>query len=175
MTGVEVSDRTLWRVPGRGVLYNTPTTADGAVYVRDGLFDLAAIDADTGQRRRTLHVDAGIETSPAAGDGVVCFAGTVGCLTAVDAASGAVRWKWRAGRSKRSAPTVADHIVYSVSHDGRMWAVDGLTGQPVWNVKVADHRTSNHPPPAVSQGFLIKALETRCPSPVALAGSRWGW
>lgn len=174
MTGVEVSDRTLWRVPGGGVLYRTPAMADGSVYVPDDLFGLAAIDAETGQRRWTLRVDAGIGTSPVADDGVVYFADTVGCLTAVDAATGEVRWKWRAGRSKMSKPAVADHIVYSVAHDGRMWAVDGLTGRPVWNVGVADRGRSDSPSPAVSQGFLYTAAGGRLLALDTATGSvRW--
>lgn len=168
----EVSDRTLWRVPGGGVLYRMPALADGTVYVLDDLFGLAAIDADTGQRRWTLRVDAGIGTSPVAGDGVVYFADTVGCLTAVDAATGEVRWKWRARRSKTSNPTVADHVVYSVAHDGTMRAVDGLTGQPLWNAKVADHHTPNDPSPAVSQGFLYAAVGGRLLALDTATGSR---
>ncbi|MET8582284.1 PQQ-binding-like beta-propeller repeat protein [Streptomyces collinus] len=86
-----MSERTLWRVPGWGMLYRTPAMANGAVYVLDGYFGLVALDGDTGQRRWTLRVDAGIGTSPVARDGVVCFADLVGCLTAVDAVSGEVR------------------------------------------------------------------------------------
>lgn len=34
VAGVDVGDRTLWRVPGGGVLYRTPAMADGAVSLR---------------------------------------------------------------------------------------------------------------------------------------------
>ncbi|MEW2306807.1 PQQ-binding-like beta-propeller repeat protein, partial [Streptomyces sp. NPDC006655] len=74
MTGVDVGDRTLWKVPGGGIPYRTPAIADGAVYVLDDLFDLVAVDADTGQRRWTLPNDSPIEASPVAGTGVVYFA-----------------------------------------------------------------------------------------------------
>ncbi len=158
MTCVDVGDRTLWRVPGGGVLYRTPAMADGAVYVLDRFFGLVAVDADSGQRRWTLRDDSGIASSPVAGVGVVYFADNAGCLTAVDAATGDVRWKWRPRWSKMSTPAVADHLVYAASHDGRMWAVDGLTGRPVWNVRVADHRTSGNPPPAVAHGVLYTAV-----------------
>ncbi|WP_123971979.1 PQQ-binding-like beta-propeller repeat protein [Streptomyces sp. Ag109_O5-1] len=80
MTGVDVGDRTLWKVPGGGIPYRTPAIADGAVYVLDDLFDLVAVDADTGQRRWTLPNDSPIEASPVVGTGVVYFADSAGPL-----------------------------------------------------------------------------------------------
>ncbi|MER6079285.1 PQQ-binding-like beta-propeller repeat protein [Streptomyces sp. NPDC001833] len=64
MTGVDVGDRPLWKVPGGGIPYRTPAIADGAVHVHDDLFDLVAVDADTGQRRWTLPNDSPIKASP---------------------------------------------------------------------------------------------------------------
>lgn len=136
-----------------------PDAGDGRrCRVLEDLFGLVAVDADTGQRRWTLRDDSGIEASPVAGTGVVYFADSAGCLTAVDAATGEARWKWRSRRSKMSRPTVADHVVYAASHDSGMWAVDGLTGRPVWNVRVAEYRTSNDPPPTVAHGVLYAAV-----------------
>lgn len=149
MDGGHVSDRTLWRVPGGGILYRTPALSDGTVYVNDGLLRLAAIDADTGQRRWTLKHDAAIELSPVADAGAVYFTDLYGHLTVVDAASGEVRWKWRSRQSKMSLPTVADGIVYAAQRH-RMWAVDAVTGRPLWNVQVHDHRTYLNPPPTVA-------------------------
>ncbi|WP_123974719.1 PQQ-binding-like beta-propeller repeat protein [Streptomyces sp. Ag109_O5-1] len=153
--GIDVDDRTLWRVPGGGVLHHTSAMADGAVYVLQDFFDLVAVDAGTGERRWTLRSDSGIASSPVADAGVVYFADTAGYLTAVDAATGDVRWKWRSRRSKMSMPTVADGIVYAAHHT-RMWAVDGVTGRPVWDVRVADQGTVLNPP-TVAHGVLYAA------------------
>jgi outer membrane protein assembly factor BamB len=76
MAGVDVGDRTLWRVPGGGPLHKTPAMTDGAVHVRDDLLGPVAVDAARGQERRHLETGGEVCSSPVVADGTVYVGST---------------------------------------------------------------------------------------------------
>ncbi|MFC7200460.1 PQQ-binding-like beta-propeller repeat protein [Halospeciosus flavus] len=144
-----------WRaaVPSDG-RPSAPVVANGAVYVRDGVGGLHALDVTDGTERWTVETTRAPETwfagggSPTAHGGHVFVAGRDGVF-AVDAADGTVAWS--DSLAATDSAVVAGGSVF-VPTDGALAAYDAATGERRWRVSDFDGPVSR---PAVAAGTVF--------------------
>jgi outer membrane protein assembly factor BamB len=130
----------LWRVESDNDLA-TPAVADGLVFV--GGYDLAALDAATGQERWSFATPGGVWGSPAVVDGVVYAVSNgsieespvTGHVFAIEAVDGDLIWEAVVPGDLNASPAVAGGMVYVHSGVG-LYALDAATGQERWQAAV---------------------------------------
>ena len=119
-----------------GMVWSTPTVADGVVYF--GSFDqgIYAVGLEDGVRRWRFPTEGGVTASPVVEDGLL-YAGSIdSAFYAIDVVSGMAAWRfdgaasWYWGR-----PLVADGTVYAQSLDGNLYALDKSTGSLRWTLE----------------------------------------
>ncbi|HEU0032157.1 MAG TPA: PQQ-binding-like beta-propeller repeat protein [Kofleriaceae bacterium] len=158
--GVAAWDRVtgtlLWRLEGEQALAvnATPVIADGTVYVVNGLTEVLALDALTGELRWQVKLDdAGFDWgnaaigTPAIARGTLVVPLLYGDLVALDAATGVERWRvpampsplrtthYRGAREAgfEASPVITGDIVWAADTSGRLTAIALDTGTPLWS------------------------------------------
>jgi outer membrane protein assembly factor BamB len=150
-----VTGRELWRLEGElaTAINATPVIADGVAYLVNGLTEVMALDALTGEVRWQTKLDPdgfdwGSATVgvPALARGILVVPTLYGDLVALDAASGAERWR-RAGTPSplrtthyrgagdagfAAGPAIVDDVVWAVDTAGRLGAVELSLGVVHW-------------------------------------------
>ncbi|MDQ0935146.1 serine/threonine-protein kinase [Streptomyces turgidiscabies] len=101
-----------WRFATGGLVYASPTVADGVVYIGSDTDDLYALDTETGVLRWTFTTGADVSSKPTVADGTVYLGSQDSNLYAVDVGTGKQRWKFLTGKNESSSPTVVDGLVY---------------------------------------------------------------
>ncbi|MCC9078136.1 PQQ-like beta-propeller repeat protein [Litorilinea aerophila] len=126
-----------WRYDTRLPLGNSPTVADGVVYVGGYDRSLHALDATTGRLLwRYSGAGAGFATNPLVVDGQVIAGNRDGGLYAIGAhgtdQAGQLLWKFQAGGPILQSPAYADGVVYFAANDNRAYAVNAADGSLGW-------------------------------------------
>ena len=131
-----------WETPAGSAVSAPPTVADGVVLVGTSGGRLLALELETGERRWSLDVAGGIETTPAVSGGIAVGTAYEGraresTVHAVDVASGPGddgRPLWRGtSPGPAGAPAVAEGAVHLVTGQGRVVALDLRTGAERWS------------------------------------------
>ncbi|HEU5478572.1 MAG TPA: PQQ-binding-like beta-propeller repeat protein [Candidatus Tumulicola sp.] len=164
-----------WRFRTGGMIFASPSVADGVVYVGSADGKLYAVRAADGALVWKFATGGPVNSSPAVVNGVVYFASLDGNVYAVGAADGRRRWRYETEGERRftapgihgmiprtqlmpdpfdvflSSPAVARGTVYIGSGDHFVYALDAASGALRWRV-----RTGNvvHASPAVSNGTV---------------------
>jgi hypothetical protein len=124
-----------WVYPTALPLGNSPTVADGIVYV--GGFDhkLHALDAFTGSKLWTFEAGAGFDTNPVVVDGKVYLGNRDGYFYAVYAdgsQAGQLAWKFKTGGPILYSAAYKDGVLYFASNDSHAYALNAADGALVW-------------------------------------------
>ncbi len=134
-----ITGKTLWSNTIFGIWgTDSPTVADGTLYIGSGQGTLYAYNARTGVQRwsASTGVNEVADTTPAVDNGIVYV--TVGSqyLEAFNAASGKQLWSVQDGGF--SSPAAAYGLVYITDNSNYMRAYSGKTGKLVWEYTNTD-------------------------------------
>jgi len=144
---------------------DSPTVANGIVYVPGGNDRLFALDASDGSKLwdvPTTECFGGETATPAVAGSTVYINEDCGKLWAINGSDGSVKWKFDdgSGRGTGSPPTVKDGTVYfgtvkaGSTQGNTVFAVDAATGNKQWefnSTPEGDIRSS----PAVANGKVF--------------------
>ncbi len=123
----------LWRA-STGIVYNSPTIADGTAYIGSNDGSLYAINASTGEQKWTAATGNAIRySSPTVANGTVFVGSFDNSLYAFDAETGDQKWSAATGGDISSSPTVKDGTVYVGSKDNSLYAFNASTGDQEWS------------------------------------------
>jgi len=159
--GIEPGNTELWRFATGGIIYSSPSVANGIVYVGSDDKNLYAIDAMTGKEKWRFAMGGWVYSAPAVVNGIV-YAGNAyeslydlkganGSLHAIDAVTGKEKWRFVTGSYVDQSPAVANGIVYIGSGDKNLYAIDAVTGEEKWRFATGDRVVSS---PAVAKGII---------------------
>ena len=146
-----------WIYTTGGAVSNSPTVADGTVYVRSDR-KVYALDAATGRPRWTYTTGGAVTSGPAVAGGTVYVGSFDRKVYALNAATGRPRWTYSTGGAVTSGPAVAGGTVYVGSFDRKVYALDAATGRPRWTYSTGGAVTSG---PAVAGGTVYVGSEDR--------------
>jgi serine/threonine protein kinase/outer membrane protein assembly factor BamB len=164
ITVMNVAHLTLqWSYATGGLLYSSPTVADGIVYI--GSYDgkMYAFDATCRRSCQPLwsYTTGGlIYSSPAVTGGMVYIGSRDKKVYAFDATcrnSCQPLWSYTTGSWVDSSPTVAGGMVYVASGDRKLYAFDATcrnSCQPLWSYATGDWINTS---PAVAGGIVYVA------------------
>ncbi len=132
------SGRLVWRYETGSTTVDSPTAADGVIYVgsKDGY--IYALDADSGELVWRHETGGTLDTCPIVANGIVYAALYDGYIYALDADSGELVWRYETGSNLVHSPTVADGVVYVGSHDDYIYALGPQSGTLVWRYKTGE-------------------------------------
>ncbi len=115
-------------------LADTPTYANGVVYI--GGFDrkMHAIDATNGSRKWTYTAESGFQVSPLVVNSTVYAGNRDGYFYALDAGSGALKWRFKTGGPivYSAAASTDNATIYFASNDMSAYALNASSGAQVW-------------------------------------------
>ena len=156
-----------------GVVYSSPTVANGVVYVSaEGAYPfdfgptygVLALDAKTGAQLWNYSTGYAAESSPAVAGGVVYAIFYDGSMYALNATNGQKLWNYTVGSPKvlapfpnissgnlDASPTVVDGVVYAASDNGNVYALNSKSGAKLWSCTTDNGTLST---PAVDDGIL---------------------
>ena len=141
-----------WVFETDGVVFSSPTVADGAVLVGAWDDNVYAVDASTGEREWVFETGNQVWSSPTVAGDTAFFGSADGSLYAVDADAGEQQWAFETPEPIQSSPTVADGTVFVGSNDGNLYAVDAATGERRWTFETGDWVDSS---PTVADGTVF--------------------
>lgn len=126
-----------WRFDTELPLGNSPTVADGVLYVGGYDRKLHALDARTGRYLWAFAgASAGYDTNPLVVDGRVLLGNRDGAFYAVGAhgtaQAGQLLWKYETGGPIHLSAAYADGVVYFAAGDNRAYALNAASGAVVW-------------------------------------------
>jgi len=137
------------------------SSVEGAAYIskswRDTVFvgsdnSCYAVDAENGETKWILEMDAPITSCPTVNDGTVY----AGCwdtyLYAINAEDGELKWRYKTGWGIDTSPAVSDSIVYFGSMDNNFYALDAESGDDFW---IFTCQASIHSSPAVYGEYVF--------------------
>lgn len=120
-----------WRFDTGRQVFESPTYADGTVYVGGG--HVFALDAMSGNERWRFETSGAGSSRPAVVGNTV-FVGTGGddSVYALDSATGSILWRFQTGSYISASPVLVDGTLYTHSHDGTLYALNPETGTELW-------------------------------------------
>lgn len=142
-----------WSFETNGVVYSSPTVADGVVYLGSTDGYIYAVNADTGKERWRFNVGGVIHSSIAISADTVYVGSRNHTIYALNTTNGSARrrWHFKTGGPISSSPTIADGTVYIGSDDGALYALNRHTGTERWRFETEDAIFSS---PAVSSNTV---------------------
>jgi outer membrane protein assembly factor BamB len=170
----------LWKVQTEEMIFSSPVSKNGVVYIGNFTGYLHALDARTGAARWRFTADAAAATpnstpvpatatpsstpvweralsghysinSIAVSDGVVYAGSSDNNLYAIDATTGRERWRFTTMGSIYSTPVIVAGVVYVGSYDHHLYAIDAATGTERWRFAAGGSSVSS---PLLVNGFL---------------------
>ncbi|HBC72922.1 MAG: hypothetical protein UX91_C0011G0011 [Candidatus Amesbacteria bacterium GW2011_GWB1_47_19] len=125
----------LWVYGTEMPLGNSPTYANGILYV--GGFDhkIHAVNAATGQLKSGwtfTEAGAGFDTNPLVVDNVVYAGNRDGYFYALDANTGSLKWKYQTGGPIHFSAAHKNGVVYFASNDAYAYALNTVNGSLIW-------------------------------------------
>ncbi len=149
-TEIPLTNQMLWRYPTEWEVIDSPTVANGVIYICSEL-NVNALNAATGARIWSHGLLGNAGSCPAVADGVV-YVGNYMSIDALNAATGARIWSHNVGSVfVDSAPVVANGVVYVGSNDHNVYALDAATGATNWSFTTGNQVKSS---PAVVGGVV---------------------
>lgn len=171
---------TLWKVQTEEMIFSSPVSENGVVYIGNYSGYLHALDARTGVARWRFTADAAAATpsstpvlaaatpsstpvreralsghysinSIAVSDGVVYAGSSDNNLYAIDATTGRERWRFTTLGSIYSTPVIVAGVVYVGSYDHHLYAIDAAMGTERWRFATMDSVESD---PGVFAGVV---------------------
>lgn len=121
-----------WRFPVGGLVYASPTVADGLVYISSSR-NLCAVDTASGEQRWKRPIAGFSYSSPVAARRTVFLNSVDENLYALDGATGKERWKFSLGSIGSQSPAEAGGVVYIGGENGNLHAVDIADGSEKWH------------------------------------------
>ena len=140
-----------WVTTTAGIAGQSPTVADGMVYVGSNDTSLYALDATTGQILWKTFTGGTVGSTPAVAGGVVYVGSDDKKVYALNATTGQVLWSTSTGSPVRSSPAVVNGVVYVGSLDSSVYALNATTGQILWATVTGSLVFSS---PAVANGVV---------------------
>ena len=124
-----------WVYPTELPLGNSPTVANGRIYV--GGFDhkLHVIDAITGAGLWTFEASKGFDTNPLVVNDLVYAGNRDGNFYAIHtegSQAGQLAWKYKTDGPIHFSAAYQDGVVYFASDDSRAYALNAFTGALIW-------------------------------------------
>jgi len=145
-----------------------PVEAGGKVFVMDGVADVVAIDAKSGQviwRTNIRPTDNKRDKEGCCGgvafaDGKVFATSGFREVVALDAASGKIGWRTRVEEPIHGAPTIVGGRVFAVALDNTLMTFDAATGAPGWTYQALSEpaRILRASTPAVEGDTVVAAF-----------------
>ena len=145
-----------------------PVEAAGKVFVMDGVAQVSAIDAQTGQQvwRTSIRPNdnrrdrEGCCGGVAFADGKVYATSGFREVVQLDAATGRIAWRTRTEEPIHGAPTVAGGRVYAVALDNTLMTFDAASGQAGWTYQALSEpaRILRASSPAVEGDTVVAAF-----------------
>ncbi len=131
------SGELVWRYDTELSLGNSPTVADGVVYVGGYDRQLHALDALTGAHLWAFTgAKAGFDTNPLVVEGKVIMGNRDGAMYAIGAHGtpnqGQQVWKFQTGGPIHLSAAYKDGIVYFAANDNYAYALSAATGAQIW-------------------------------------------
>ena len=111
-----------------------PATDGARIYA--GSFDgqVAAFDAESGDKLWSVKTNLPLTGGPGFGDGLLAFGTADGELLVLDAATGAERLRQSTGSEVLAAPAIGSGVIVVRSVDGRLRGFSATNGSTVWTV-----------------------------------------
>jgi uncharacterized repeat protein (TIGR01451 family) len=135
-----------------GLIYSSPTVANGLVYIGSEDHNLYAIHATTGQKAWKFTTRNQEVASPAYANGIVYVASNDHSIYAVNATTGRLIWTKSTGLFLDASPAVANGVVYEGSDDGSLYAYNATTGAQLLKITLPDWIQSS---PAVAGDLVV--------------------
>ena len=109
-----------------------PATDGARIYA--GAYDgqIAAFDAQSGEKLWSVDTRLKLTAGPGYGDGALAFGTADGELLLVDAATGQERWREPIGSEVLAAPALGSGVVVVRSVDGRLRGFSAANGSMLW-------------------------------------------
>ena len=150
----------VWRFDTEMPLGNSPTVADGVVYVGGYDRKLHALDARTGQHLWSFAgAGAGYDTNPLVVEGKVFVGNRDGKMYAIGAHGtahqGQLVWSYQAGGPIHLSAAYNAGRVYFAANDNRAYALRASDGQQVWRSETLPSLQFQSYWPVVYQGMVI--------------------
>lgn len=96
---------------------------------------VAAFDAESGDKIWAVKTELPLTAGPGFGDGLLAFGTADGDLLAVDAASGEERWRQAIGSEILASPAVGSGVVVVRTVDGRLRGFSTANGSTLWSIE----------------------------------------
>lgn len=113
---------------------------------------VVVLEAETGERRWSYHVDGATYWRPAIAGSSVYVQSQAPGVVSLDATTGDVEWTFDADEYPTS-PTVVDDVVYVLDQaSGTAYALAGVDGTELWSYDVGDRGAAS---PVVSDGLVV--------------------
>jgi outer membrane protein assembly factor BamB len=112
-----------------------PATDGARIYA--GAYDgqVAAFDAESGDKVWTVKTRLPLTAGPGFGDGVLAFGTADGDLVVLDAATGAERLRQPIGSEVLASPSIGSGVIAVRTVDGRLRGFSATTGATLWSVE----------------------------------------
>ena len=112
-----------------------PATDGARIYA--GAYDgqVAAFDAQTGDKLWSIETELALTAGPGFADGLLAFGTADGELLALDAATGQERWRQAIGSEVLASPAIGSGIVVVRTVDGRLRGFSAANGTLAWSVE----------------------------------------
>lgn len=127
----------VWRFDTELPLGNSPTVADGVVYVGGYDRKLHALDAASGAHLWSFNgAKAGYSANPLVVNGVIYIGNRDGSMYAIGAHGaanqGQIIWRYATGDAIHLSAAYKNGVIYFASNDMHAYALDAQTGALVW-------------------------------------------
>ncbi|WP_101927743.1 outer membrane protein assembly factor BamB [Luteimonas rhizosphaerae] len=162
---------------GRLGVRQSPTIADGRVYVAAIEGGVRALDLQTGDTAWEYESDLRLSGGPGVGDGLVVVGSLDGDVIALDAATGTPRWEAKVGNEVISAPAIGQGVVLVRSNDGRVTAFDASNGgrRWFWIREMPPLTVRGNDAPVLGPGFGFVGNDDGTVAALSLADGRVMW
>jgi outer membrane protein assembly factor BamB len=121
---------------GKQGLAMAPVFSSGTIFAADYKGVLAAIDAETGNKKWQLKTDLPFSGGPGVDANIVVMGTIDGNVIAFDRNNGGQLWSAAVSSEVLTPPAVADGVAVVRSIDGRVFGLDADTGNRLW---IHDH------------------------------------
>lgn len=120
-------------VPDNAYAQLAPVVDGGDIFITDISGKISMLDASTGKRLWSHHVNEKISSGPGVGESMV-YAGTTNAeFIALDRKNGSERWKTQLSSVTLSIPLLVKNSIIVQTIDGKVTSLDALTGKIDWS------------------------------------------